>query len=72
MLSEKEKNIVQALVEDEVAHVIGREENNSALLSNYRRTLNRILLKLKMDNSDILDIEYGKIMDESFLSRQAV
>ena len=73
MLSEKEKNIMQALLEDEITSILGQDQNQEPLFGGYYRTLSAILQKIKADglNSDC-GMDYPDLFSQASLSRQAV
>lgn len=76
MFSEKEKDVLQALVEEEIAHIARETERDKEsafgkLYTDYRITLTKILLKVDMDDCRTFNAEYSNILSNELLSRQS-
>jgi len=66
MLTEKEKEIVRALLEEEIVHVVNHKECNDGsfndLLASYRSTLSDILTKIRSNESTLFFSEVAGII----------
>ena len=72
MFTEKEKIIMQALLEDEIKTISDQQDSNDTVFAQYSNTLAKILLKMKLNDCDNLDNECYNIINREFASRQAV
>jgi hypothetical protein len=72
MFTDKEADILKALVEEEVTYLLDNEDGYDPLLAEYYSTLMRILLKLKLDDKNLSDRELEGLIGDRFLERLLV
>lgn len=72
MFSEKERNVLQAIVEDEIVHLLNDTDRRDPLFKQYRMTLSDILLKIRVDGfGDRAPVSFDHLSHQ-LLSRQTI
>jgi len=76
MFSEKEREILQALVEGEIIAAMDSNEEADkefeVLLADYRTTLTKMLLKINLEGQTVISDKYTEMVSSQLLQRQSV
>lgn len=71
MFSHKETDILKALIEEELTHVLNYMKQGDPLFVEYHSSLTSLLLKIKIDDFSHFRDEYAGLIDSDIMKRQA-